>query len=175
MRHSFFLVPAALVVSIPAHATVYLSVEQAQALMFPGATFTAEFRTLTSEQARAIEKASDVNVRSREVKLWRASTGGWFIADEVVGKHDYIPFALALNADGSVKTVEILEYRESYGDQVRDPGWRKQFEGKRAGAKLKLNDDIKNISGATLSSRHITDGVKRLLATYDLVIKTAAD
>ncbi len=35
---------------------------------------------------------------------------------------------------------------------------------------LKLTEDIQNISGATLSSKHITDGVRRLLATYELVL-----
>jgi hypothetical protein len=167
----FILLPlAAITIAVPAHATVYLTVEQAQALMFPAATFTAAFRTLTGAQAEAIEKASDVNLRRRTLQVWRVSTGGWFIADEVVGKHDFIPFALALDPDGSVKSVEILEYRETYGGDVRDESWRAQFIGKRDGAKLKLNDDIKNISGATLSSRHITDGVKRLLATYSVVL-----
>jgi len=175
MRHRFYLLPvAALTISMPAHATVYLSVEQAQALMFPGATFAADARTLTKDQVRAIEKASDVNVRNTTLQLWRVSTGGWFIVDEVVGKHDFIPFALALNADGSVKGIEILEYRESYGDQIRDPAWRRQFSGKQYGAKLKLAGDIQNISGATLSCRHMTDGIKRLLATYALVIAPAA-
>jgi Na+-translocating ferredoxin:NAD+ oxidoreductase RnfG subunit len=102
--------------------------------------------------------------------VWKSSTGGWFIADQVVGKHDFIPFALALDEHGAVKDVEILEYRETYGDQVRNANWRAQFTGKTHGAPLKIGDDIKNISGATLSSRHITDGVKRLLATYALVL-----
>jgi Na+-transporting NADH:ubiquinone oxidoreductase subunit NqrC len=47
---------------------------------------------------------------------------------------------------------------------VRDPRWRAQFVGKRAGAPLSLDDDIQNISGATLSCRHVTEGVKRILA-----------
>jgi hypothetical protein len=29
-------------------------------------------------------------------------------ADEVVGKHEFITWALALNADGSVRQIEIL-------------------------------------------------------------------
>jgi Na+-transporting NADH:ubiquinone oxidoreductase subunit NqrC len=86
-----------------------------------------------------------------------------------VGKHEYIPFALGLDDAGTVMAVEILEYRESYGGEIRNAAWREQFRGKRHGANLKLNADIQNISGATLSSRHITDGVKRLLATYALV------
>jgi Na+-translocating ferredoxin:NAD+ oxidoreductase RnfG subunit len=158
----------------PAYATVYLSVEQAQAALFPGATFQADTRTLTDEQAKAIEHASGVNVRSKQLKAWRASTGGWFIVDEVVGKHEYIPFALALDAQGAVKGVEILEYREAYGDQIRNPEWRKQFVGKTPGTKLQLDKNIRNVSGATLSCKHVTDGVARLLATYDLVLKQAS-
>jgi hypothetical protein len=171
MRSRFLLIPAyALVAAAPAHATVYLSVEQAQALMFPGATLAPDFVTLTPEQMKAIEKDSGVNVLSPSLKAWRASTGGWFIADQVVGKHEFITFALAIDAQGAVKDVEILEYRETFGDQVRNAAWRAQFTGKTHGAPLKLGDDIKNISGATLSSRHITDGVKRLLATHALVL-----
>ena len=171
MRAQFALVPfATLAIVVPAHAVVYLSVEQAQAIMFPGARFTPAFKTLTKEQVTAIEKASGIGVHERELRLWRVSTGGRFIADSVVGKHDDIPFALGLDADGAVKSVEILEYRESYGDQVRNPAWRSQFTGKKHGAALMLTKDIQNISGATLSSRHITDGIKRLLATYAIAI-----
>ena len=54
----------------------------------------------------------------------------------MIGKHEFIPFALGLNQDGSVKDIEILEYRESYGDQVRKPAWRAQFTGKRHRAPL---------------------------------------
>ena len=175
MKSRFLLVPAyALVVAAPVQATVYMSVEQAQAVMFPGATLESAFITLTPDQMKAIEKASDVNVLSPNLKVWRASTGGWFIADQVVGKHEFIPFAVAIDEKGAVKSVEILEYRETYGDQVRNAAWRAQFVGKTHDAPLKLGTDIQNISGATLSSRHITDGVKRLLATYALVIAKPA-
>jgi hypothetical protein len=168
----FLLLPAAAVAAIaqPACAKVYLSVEEAQKLMFPGASFEARPLTLTPAQVSEIEKASKANVLTREVKLWRVSTGGWFIADQVVGKHEYIPIALGLTPDGAVKDIEILEYREAYGEQVRNPKWRAQFAGKRNGAALTLTQDIQNISGATLSSRHITDGVRRLLATYAVAI-----
>ena len=171
MKASVFFIPAAaLVIASPVHATVYLSVEQAQTLLFPGESFTPDSRTLTDGQASAIEEASGTNVRNRELRAWRVSGGGWFIVDEVVGKHDFIPIALGLNADGSVKAVEILEYREAYGGEVRNPKWLAQFAGKKNGAGLHLSEDIQNISGATLSSKHITDGVRRLLATYALIL-----
>jgi Na+-translocating ferredoxin:NAD+ oxidoreductase RnfG subunit len=43
--------------------------------------------------------------------------------------------------------------------------------GKTSQSPLKLDRDIKNISGATLSCRHVTDGVKRLLAFYEVALK----
>lgn len=174
MKAAFALVPlATLAIVSPVHATVYLSVEQAQHLLFPGATFTPAFVTLSKEQAAAIEKASGVSVRDRDLRRWRVSGGGWFIVDQVVGRHDFIPYALALDADGAVKGIEILEYRETFGGQVREPAWRAQFTGKRAGAALELKKDIQNISGATLSCRHLADGIKRVLYSHALL--AAAD
>jgi hypothetical protein len=171
MRYSaFWIVPLAIVAPVTAQATVYFTVAQAQAQMFPGATFTPASREMTDEQMSAIRHDSGQTPLSKELKAWRVSGGGWFIVDEVVGKHEFITYALALDATGAVKDVEIMEYRETYGGDVRNADWRAQFVGKRHGATLQLGEDIKNISGATLSSKHITDGVRRLLATYAIVL-----
>ena len=94
-----------------------------------------------------------------------------FIVDKVVGKHEYITVAIGINANGTVKQIEIMEYNESYGYEVRNAAWRAQFVGKSASSPLQLNVDIKNISGATLSSKHITDGVKRILQKYASSLK----
>ncbi len=79
--------------------------------------------------------------------------------------------AVGITANGTVKGIEILEYNESYGYEVREASWRAQFVGKSAASTLQLNADIKNISGATLSSKHITDGVRRVLAMYESSLK----
>lgn len=155
----------------PAYATTYLTVEQAQAAIFPGARLTPAPQALTDAQRSAIEARSAVSVRQRELKAWRIDGGGWFFVDEVLGKHELITYAVGLSAEGRVVGVEIMDYRESYGYQVRDPRWRMQFAGKSASDPLKLDADIRNIAGATLSCRHVTDGVKRLLATYDVALK----
>ncbi len=175
MKSKFLFVPLAslTVLGGPAYAKVFLTVQQAQAVLFPGASFDPQFRTLTADQQKTIEKEAGVNVHNKELKIWRASTGGWFIADEVVGKHEYIPFAIALDEKGAVKGIEILEYREAYGGQISEPTWRRQFAGKQAGSKLRLGKEIRNISGATLSCRHVTDGVMRLLATFEVAVLQA--
>lgn len=167
---------APLVSSVSAYAVTYLTVEQAQELLFREAS---EFRkvkiVLNSEQKRAIERAAHVKVRNTELAAWRVEASGrqvgWFLVDEVLGKHEFITYAVALDASGAVRGVEILDYRETHGSEIRDARWRAQFLGKRAGATLKLDDDIANIAGATLSSKHITEGVRRLLATYAVALR----
>lgn len=166
-----WLLPAtAALVAAPAMATTYLSVEQAQRVMFPGQAMRPVAITLTPEQVKAVQKASGLRVRDPALKLWQAANGGWLYVDQVLGKHEMITYALAVDAGGAVSGVEILDYRETYGGQVRNPKWRQQFVGKKAGAPLKLDVDIANLSGATLSSAHVTEGVRRLLATHALVV-----
>jgi Na+-transporting NADH:ubiquinone oxidoreductase subunit NqrC len=172
LRARFLLAPLApIAIVVPAQATVYLTVEEAQQAIFPGESLAPANVHLSEEQRKAIEKASGVRVRNRDQRVWKVAGGGWLIVDEVLGKHEFITYALGLLADGSVKQVEIMEYRETYGYEIRNAAWRAQFVGKTSHAKLKLDDDIRNISGATLSCRHITDGVKRLLAFYDVALR----
>jgi len=158
-------------ISTSVYATTYLTVEQAQQTIFPGATLMQAFVTLTDDQKREIERRSGVEVSNKEVRLWKVGSGGYFIVDEVIGKHEFITYAIGLNADGSVKQIEIVVYRESYGYEVRNAAWRRQFVGKTTGDAVRLNQDIRNISGATLSSRHVADGVRRVLATYVVALK----
>ena len=175
----FTILPAAAValVPAPASATVYLSFQAAQQAMFPGASFAAHDLVFTAEQRKIIATASGVGDFEKVQRVWEARSGnsrlGWFIVDHVLGKHEVITYAVALTPDGAVKRVEILEYRETYGGEIRSPAWRQQFVGKRFGAPVQLGKDIKNISGATLSSRHVTDGVRRLLATWQLLLRNA--
>lgn len=145
----FLAMPAAVVLTVPAGATVYLTTEQAQRAIFPGASFGP---------------ASSAGV-------WHVSNGGYLIIDRVLGKHEYIKYAVGINPNGTVRQIEILEYNESYGYEVRNASWRAQFVGKSAASALQLNGDIKNISGATLSCKHITDGVKRILKMYESSLK----
>lgn len=170
----FIAVPVAVFSAASAHATQYITVSQAQKLMFgAGAQFERRDLKLDKGAAQDIEKASGVRVRLLDVSLWEVSengnAAGYFIVDEVYGKHEFITYAVALDTGGRIRQIEILDYRETYGSQIRFPQWRAQFIGKTVADPVKLESDIQNISGATLSCRHVTEGVKRLLATYDRV------
>ncbi len=168
---------AAVAVAAPAAATVYLTIPAAQRALFPGARFVDHSLALTDAQRKTIARAARAPGYDKVQRVWEVRAGdrraGWFIVDRVIGKHEYITYAVALDLDGAVRGIEILDYRETYGGEIRNSNWRRQFVGKRPGAALKLDHDIRNISGATLSSRHVTDGVRRLLVTYQMLLAKA--
>lgn len=163
-----------------AHAVQYYTLDAAQKALFPAASeFRAGTLMLTEAQREAVARASRSRPRDARVLLWEARNAqggllGYFLVDEVTGKHDLITYALALSADGHVLGIEVMDYREAYGGQVRDARWRAQFTGKRAQDKLQIDADIVNISGATLSCVHLTEGIRRLLAVHDQVIRAPA-
>jgi H+/Na+-translocating ferredoxin:NAD+ oxidoreductase subunit G len=154
----------------------YLTVAEAQKLCFPQAErFDSRTILLMEEQAKAVAKRSGVKVRNLGNRVWFARQGtnliGVLFVDHVLGKHELIDYAVAISPEGKVMQIEVLEYRESYGHEIRGARWRAQFKGKTIAAKLQLNGDIYNISGATISCRNVTEGVKRVLATYELVVR----
>jgi len=132
-----WLTPAAIIVAASPQclAAKYMSLEQAQSLIFAQAQeFVPANVTLTPEQIERIEHESGVKVRVPQQFVWQARAGGkllgWFIVDQVIGKHELITYAVGINPDGTVRQFQVIEYREAYGYQIRELKWRDQFVGK---------------------------------------------
>ncbi|OYW39947.1 MAG: FMN-binding protein [Hydrogenophilales bacterium 12-61-10] len=181
MSHApaWLIVPALIAPAVavsPAYAVQYMTAEAAQKQLFPEAdSFVSHPVKLTAAQQARVEAAAKVRMRYPEQPVWQVMAGGkpagWFVLDEVYGKHEFITYAVALDVSGAVRGVEILDYRETHGGQIRNPKWRAQFNGARHGTALKLGADIQNISGATLSCKHISEGVRRVLAIHEVALK----
>ena len=89
---------------------------------------------------------------------------GFASVGNVIGKDQPITFLVAIDRDDRLKDVDILVYREPYGGEVAYEPWRKQFRGKTAADSLRVGKEIRTISGATISVRSVTLGVKALVA-----------
>jgi Na+-translocating ferredoxin:NAD+ oxidoreductase RnfG subunit len=159
-----------------AFAVDYLSAEQAAKLMFPDAdVIELHHVALDAGQLQQLD-AQGIRGRSADwsVRVARKAGAalGFVITDDVLGKVELISYAVGIALDGSIKQVEILSYRESHGFEIRLPAWRRQFVGKDKGHALRVGEDIANISGATLSCVHLTDGVRRIVAVVALARRT---
>lgn len=141
-------------IAAPLFGTDYLTAEEAARSMFPQAD---RFDATTAPGLPPSFRGKVLVARKGGLTL------GHVVIDNVIGRTERITLAVGVGVDGAVRRVEILSYRESHGQEVRMPAWRRQFEGKTAAAPLKVGRDIAPISGATLSCNSVTEGVHRIL------------
>jgi len=175
--------PVAAVVAVlparPAVAAIYHGVDEVQRVMFPAADAFAPLALApTPAQLAAVASAAGPQAMHGELRAWTAKRAGgvegYVFIDQVEGRQDFITYAVGIDARGALKPVEILEYRESHGGEIRNSRWLAQFAGKTSPAALRFRTDIKNIAGATLSSEHVTAGVRRILALWQQVFGATA-
>jgi len=157
-------------------AATHLTIDQANGLIFPEAdSFEKETELYSLAQKKEIAKRLAAKNVPNGNHVWIAKKQGkvlgLVVLDFVDGKHEKIDYVVGIEASGRIKQVEVLVYRESQGYEIRRNNWRKQFASKDSKADLRLYSDIDNIGGATISCRNVTDGVKRLMATFELVLR----
>ena len=131
--HPFVLIPTVALVA-PAWAENYLTAADAQRLLFPDASgFSEQFVELSDNQRKQIKELSGLRQRWETQKIWRVEHNGellgWFLVDDVLGKHEYITYAVGIDTHGAVTGVEIMSYRETHGADVRAHSWRAHFNG----------------------------------------------
>ena len=150
-----------------AHAeTTYFTPRALLADFFPRSE-KVTFRTFTldsSLKTRLAQRLGYTPAKDR-YNIFVATTNhhidGYAIIDEEQGLHQPITFATRLSPRGVIERLEIMVYREPRGDEVRDPRFRHQFEGKTAQDPLRVSRDIDAVSGATVSSASMAVGARR--------------
>lgn len=152
----------------PEAVKVYYTLEEALAKVFAKADSAwSEPWTPMPEEVADLESRLGWRVPPDEVVFHRASREGedlgWAVVAEEKGRFKPITFMVHVGPDGRVAMVLVMVYRESRGDGVKRQRFLKQFRKKDADDPLRLNRDIRMVSGATLSSRALTAGVKRVL------------
>ena len=152
--------------------TVYLTVEQAPKTVFPEADqFERKDIPVTPELNRKLRQM----VSPAKPTIWEpfymtfvARKGneiiGYAVICEEIGKHRPITFIVGVTPDGRVKDAALMMYREPQGSEVRHRGFLAQFAGKTIENPIMQHQDIRNVSGATLSVRAMTRGVRKALA-----------
>lgn len=130
----------------------------------------------TDAQRKRLAEQVGRGLPRTEYTFYVATTGGkvdgYALFDEELGQHEPITFATFFDAKGHVTRVEIVTYREPYGDGVRSARFREQFVGRDAKSGFAPDHDIDAISGATISSRALCTGVKRAAVLLEeLVVK----
>jgi hypothetical protein len=157
-------------------AAEYLTLAQAQRAVFPEALrFEPLALQLTTVQRRSLAELAGPQPPRGRLQAWQVfgpgGALGYFFTDEVLGRQDFIDYALGISQDGTLRAPEIMSYRESHGGEVRNQAWRRQFARRADGARLRPVLAIRNIAGATLSCEHLTAGVRYLASLWQVALR----
>jgi H+/Na+-translocating ferredoxin:NAD+ oxidoreductase subunit G len=95
---------------------------------------------------------------------------GYAIIDDELGQTEPITFGVKLSPDGVVERAAVLIYREPRGDEVRSKHFLDQLRGKNLNKPCRAGVDIDAVSGATISSHSIANGVRRALVLFDELV-----
>ena len=153
-------------------AEVFLSEEEAVKLMFPKSErIKKDILRVPTDKKMAIEERIGWKFPEDAFEVFIGETGtqvdGYALVQNTIGKHKPMTYMVGVDAHGSVSNVELLVFREARGSEVRTKRFNAQYEGKTVSDPIRINKDIINISGATMSVRSIGAGVKRVLVLVD--------
>lgn len=159
----------AAVLAWPAAGKVFLTVDEALALVYPDCRVERGTVYLTEVQRAEAERRAGEEVPSAVVHPYRATCDGapggtaYFDVHRVRTLEETL--MIALDAAGKVMRVEVLAFREPEEYLPREL-WYEQFEGRDLGPELQVKRAIHGVTGATLTARATTEAVRRALALH---------
>ncbi|MDH5672779.1 MAG: FMN-binding protein [Myxococcales bacterium] len=150
----------------PARAEVFFTVRELLSAHFSKSERVGHIEVELSADRRArLERKLGKALGKARYTFFVARSGGkvdgYALFDQEKGQHEPIGFATFFDPRGRVTRVEVVAYREPYGDGIRSPRFRQQFVGRDASSGFGAKDGIDAISGATISSRSLSVGVQR--------------
>jgi thiamine biosynthesis lipoprotein len=154
---------------------VFLDKAQALAHVFPGATRVIELRhLLTAAETEAIQARLGVRLEEGGFFLYAAERDGaplsWAAIVAEVGKVRPITHIVEVRPDGACGRVAVMIFRESHGADVASARFMAQYEGKTLADPIRVDKDVINVAGSTLSAHAICRGVRKALAAVQVVL-----
>lgn len=92
---------------------------------------------------------------------------GYALITEEIGKFHPYTFIVSVNPKGKIRDIAVLVYRESRGAEIAHKRFLHQFKGKSLKNPIRINRDVINITGATMSVVTMCSGVKKVLAVIE--------
>lgn len=130
-----------------------------------------ELIRLTPEKKELIEQRIGWKFPEESFELYIGETGdkvdGYAMIHNTIGKYKHMTYMVGVDPKGTCTDVELLVFRDAKGSEVGKKRFNAQYDGRTVSDPIRINKDIINISGATMSVRSMSAGVKRVLVLVD--------
>jgi Na+-translocating ferredoxin:NAD+ oxidoreductase RnfG subunit len=163
---------ALLLCEAPSGGDVYLTVDEALELAWPGCQVERSTVFLTEAQMKRVLELSRVEVPTAIIHPYRVQCDGkpagmaFFDAHDVRAKGEVL--MIAIDPEGTVRRVEVLSF-DDHPDYLPRKEWYDQFDGQPLDDGLALDRTIVPTTGATLTSRSTVNAVRRSLAFFQVL------
>jgi hypothetical protein len=159
--------------SAAAGAPVYSSREQALARAFPPpATIERKTYFLTEHQREKASRAARTKVESNLVVAYVGRTSKGILGTAYFDTHTVrtMPETLlvVVRPDGTLGGIEVVAFGEPE-DYLPRRRWLGLFAGRRLDADLNVGRGLAHVTGATLTTRVISDAARRVLALHAVI------
>ena len=153
-------------------AEAFMSEEEGVKIMLPKSErIRKDVIKLSPEKKSHIEERIGWKFPEQSFEVYIGETGtqvdGYALVQNTIGKHKPMTYMVGIDSKGQVSDVELLVFRESRGSEIRQKRFNAQYEGKTVLDPVRINKDIINITGATMSVRSMSAGIKRVLVLVD--------
>lgn len=161
----------------PAAGRVFLTVDEALELAFPGCAVERRTVYLTGEQLARARELAGVEVPSALAHPYvarcqdRPAGTAYFDAHRVRTLPETV--MVVVGADGRVERLEVLSFAEPQ-DYLPREVWYRQFLERPLDEELAMGREIRGVTGATLTARATTDAVRRVLALHQVLAEAEA-
>ncbi len=135
--------------SISEAAQVFQAPKAFVANSFNGEPPKPQVLWLTTKIQPTVNEILHHDYLKKRVRYWKILQRSVWILQEV-GKEKLITFGIVID-QGKLQQINVLEYRESRGSEIRHAFFTDQFMGAKLQENTTLDRHIDGISGATLS------------------------
>ena len=159
----------------PLHAGLPTA-QEALARAFPGCQIKRQEHFLSETQAQKVKSLAGVELPGMWWVAYEARKEGRLTGVAFFDTHRVRTLnenaMVAVNADGTLRRVEVVAFREPQ-EYLPKEAWIRQLDGKRLDEGLSLKRAIRPLSGATLTANVLVDASRRGLALHQVLYGAA--
>lgn len=175
MKKFIYIFTILILFSTQGFAELLMTRDEALETAFPGNNSVEKISIfLNEDQVDEIEKISRAKIDSKIYIFYKFSNGddslGYAVLDTHLLRTKSETVMYVIGSDGRLINAEILAFFEP-SEYMQSEKWLMLFENEKLNNELRIDRDVPNITGATITSHAFTESVRKVLAIYQVAVK----
>jgi len=149
--------------------------EEVLSEIYPNSKIEIKNIAISDSQAEKVKELSGIKIENRLVTFYLVKVNSKikayaYVDIHIVRTHPEVVLYV-LNERGEIELIQILSFKEP-PEYMADDNWLRYLKGKTIGKDLlRLRRDVPNMTGATLTSKAITDNARKIIALWKVIFE----